>query len=58
MNVRIMRAQGDTDDKLCAYIEDRIQLMRDGYWLHDLDPQQYENQARRIWQLELAGECP
>lgn len=59
MSVRVMKAQGKTDAALCKYINHRVERLRDGYLLWDLEPEQYEAEARRILALDLdSGECP
>lgn len=44
--VRSMVKQGRKDIE--RYIEKRVRELRDGYWLHDIDPKQYEAETRRI----------
>ena len=51
--VRSLVAQGASAKRVAAYIDDRIVSLRQGYWLHDIDPSQYEQETRRL--LELAA---
>lgn len=58
MNVRMLKAHGASQPELCSYIEARQAALRDGYWLHDLEPAQFEAETRRIWEMELDAPCP
>lgn len=41
--------QGATQPALAEAIEARLPTMRDSYWLHDIDPEQYAAETRAIW---------
>lgn len=58
MNVRMLKAHGASQQELCSYIEARQATLPDGYWLHDLEPVQFEAETRRIWEQELDAPCP
>jgi len=49
-SIATLVAQGANEDAIGAYIEDRLVSMRDFYWLHDIDPQQYEEETRKVWE--------
>lgn len=47
---RTMRAQGVAESKIRKAIDDRIVRLRDKYWLHDIDAEQFEVETRRIFE--------
>lgn len=52
-SIRTMAAQGANDAELMVWIDEKLISMRDSYFLHDIDPGQYEIVTRRIWESEL-----
>lgn len=42
--------QGRPAAQVRKNIEGRLSSMRDGYWLWDINPEQYEAETRRIWE--------
>lgn len=57
MSVRAAKLYGASHGELCRYIEGRQAALRDVYWLHDLEPEQFNRETRRIWELELDTPC-
>jgi hypothetical protein len=41
--------QGAPAEALDAYVEETLQRLRDNYWLHDIQPGEYERETRKIW---------
>ncbi len=52
-SIRTMHEQGTDEQALANVIGIRLTKMRDDYFLHDIDPAQYEMVTRRIWEAEL-----
>lgn len=48
-SIRTMIRQGASDANVATFIDGKLVSMRDFYWLHDIDPAQYEMETRRIW---------
>lgn len=51
--IRTGIAVGYEDWSAEKYIDDRLESMRDFYWLHDLEPVQYNRETRRLWESVL-----
>lgn len=52
-SVRTMKIQGIDDGKIQLWIDRRMDSFVNKYWLHDIDPDQYQLETRRI--LEAAA---
>lgn len=55
--LRRLKAYGVSDEALCREIGTRIPKFRDSYWLHDLEPVQFEREMRRILEMEVESGC-
>lgn len=51
-SIRTMLRQGASDRYVAKFIDTKLVSMRDFYWLHDIDPAQYELETRRIWESQ------
>jgi hypothetical protein len=51
-SIRTMIRQGASLRDVSNYIEAKLVSMRDFYWLHDIDPIQYDRETRRVWEMQ------
>jgi hypothetical protein len=49
-SIATLVAQGANEEAVAQYIDEQLVSMRDFYFLHDIDPEQYEEETRKIWE--------